>query len=671
MKKLFAIFASAVLMLSMLATSTFATNTNSTYECQLYAKITDKLGQVVSKMVIDYGEGNVVGDVDTDTFEVNAKALVAFGENKDKVSYQGNRQIERVETDGQYVEVYFNLNDGYGSTLTSLAEGRSYPAELSYTVTQTSPITLNDQSYQGDYTVKSDTSGISVIDEETVKFESVIVEDGLNYQYYDAGDADSLIIWFHGNGEGDVPGNRTDNNVTQMLSNRGTVAWATDSVQDIFDGAHVMAFHAPDTWYYAQSDGLLAQAYNEINEVIEAKNIDPDKVYVAGGSAGGYMTTRMVIAYPDLFKAAMITCPAINLASQNGGETPTDEEIASLKDSRTAIWLVQANVDVVVDPAESTERMFNILSEGQTVTTTQVDQELNSDYTTKETADGKYKWTLYDTVGINLQFAEDYDQDGIMTAEEVNGHGSWIFTLNNNPTDASGTSIMAWAANYLPVESEVVDKTLLQIAVDVASEVTDEDLDKVVPVVVAQFKSALEEAQILLADTNATQAQIDASFDRLSNVIQMLEFIKGDKTALQELVNEIQALDSQEYTSSSWANLTEQLNNAQTVLADENALQEEVDTALASLQTALEDLQKVADKTYLEAFYNRVVTTEESKYLSSSWTKFAANLETAKDVLDNETALQEEVDNAYSALVKGYLNLRLKPNKDLLDNLIK
>lgn len=36
---------------------------------------------------------------------------------------------------------------------------------------------------------------------------------------------DSLIVWFHGNGEGDYNGSQ--NNVAQLLANRGTVAWAT------------------------------------------------------------------------------------------------------------------------------------------------------------------------------------------------------------------------------------------------------------------------------------------------------------------------------------------------------------------------------------------------------------------------------------------------------------
>ena len=47
-----------------------------------------------------------------------------------------------------------------------------------------------------------------------------------------------------------------------------------------------------------------------------------------------------------------------------------------------------------------------------------------------------------------------------------------------------------------------------------------------------------------------------------------------------------------------------------------------------------------------------------------------AVLEKAKDVLANENAMQDEVDEAYTELVKAFLNLRLKPNKDLLNDLI-
>ena len=42
----------------------------------------------------------------------------------------------------------------------------------------------------------------------------------------------------------------------------------------------------------------------------------------------------------------------------------------------------------------------------------------------------------------------------------------------------------------------------------------------------------------------------------------------------------------------------------------------------------------------------------------------------AKAVLDNPNATQEEVDSAYATLTRAYLDLRLIPNKDLLQDLI-
>lgn len=453
-KKLLAAFVSMALVLTTYCAPLFAIENGDTYDCQLYATVTDA-GQVISKMVIDYGSGNTVSNVSKDTYTVHAKASTeALREGTDISAgdYEIDRKIVKVETNGQYVTVYFDMSEG--ATLSYLSAGRNYPAELTYTVTQNSPILLNDVDLLATYTCNTD----NIIDNETAKFESIIVENGINYQYYDAGDADSLIVWFHGNGEGDFQG--SNNNVAQMLANRGTVAWASDEAQNIFGGAHVMAFQAPDTWYYAQRDGLLEIAYNEIQAVIKEKGIDPDKVYVSGCSAGGYMTTRMLIAYPDLFKAAMINCPALNVATDRGGQTPTDEELASLKNSDTAIWLVQGETDSSVTTDECSVRMFNILTSGRNdITTTNCYQEIASNFTTKETSDNKYKLTLYETTDdAKLKFAEDYDQDGINTLVQYNNHWSWIFTLNNNPESADGTHIWQWAANYqAPKQEEVLD----------------------------------------------------------------------------------------------------------------------------------------------------------------------------------------------------------------------
>ncbi|WP_279167197.1 family 20 glycosylhydrolase, partial [Thomasclavelia cocleata] len=80
------------------------------------------------------------------------------------------------------------------------------------------------------------------------------------------------------------------------------------------------------------------------------------------------------------------------------------------------------------------------------------------------------------------------------------------------------------------LEKEVtVSKTALSIAVEMASNVTEADLENVVPAVVTEFNAALEEARAILANDNATQEEVDASFARLATAMHMLEFLKGDK----------------------------------------------------------------------------------------------------------------------------------------------
>uniref|UniRef100_UPI00255AC8FB family 20 glycosylhydrolase n=4 Tax=Thomasclavelia cocleata TaxID=69824 RepID=UPI00255AC8FB len=86
------------------------------------------------------------------------------------------------------------------------------------------------------------------------------------------------------------------------------------------------------------------------------------------------------------------------------------------------------------------------------------------------------------------------------------------------------------------LEKEVtVSKTALSIAVEMASNVTEADLENVVPAVVTEFNAALEEARAILANDKATQEEVDASFARLATAMHMLEFLKGDKAELQDL----------------------------------------------------------------------------------------------------------------------------------------
>ncbi|MCB6707606.1 FIVAR domain-containing protein, partial [[Clostridium] saccharogumia] len=61
---------------------------------------------------------------------------------------------------------------------------------------------------------------------------------------------------------------------------------------------------------------------------------------------------------------------------------------------------------------------------------------------------------------------------------------------------------------------------------------------------------------------------------------------------------------------------------------------------------------------------------DKSLYTEGSVANLAEPMTNAKAVLEDPNATQTEVDSAYKALIEAYLDLRLIPNKDLLQGLI-
>ena len=85
-----------------------------------------------------------------------------------------------------------------------------------------------------------------------------------------------------------------------------------------------------------------------------------------------------------------------------------------------------------------------------------------------------------------------------------------------------------------------------------------------------------------------------------------------------------------------------------------------------------EEIIKIAAKELeiTEKQVDQINGLDESKYIESSWSNMLPALDKANVVLDDVNAMQGEVDEAFTELVKAFLNLRLKPNKDLLQELI-
>ena len=208
------------------------------------------------------------------------------------------------------------------------------------------------------------------------------------------------------------------------------------------------------------------------------------------------------------------------------------------------------------------------------------------------------------------------------------------------------------------VDEVETNKTILKIAIDKANEITDEDLANVVPVVVEEFKAALQEANEVYANTGATQEEVNNAFDRLASAMQKLEFFKGDKTDLQAFVNKVSNLEQGKYSETSWQAFEAALSNANKVLADENALEKEVNEAYDTLVRAFLDLRLVPNKDLLNDLINKAESLEATNYSADSFKAMQEALASAKAVAANENATQAEVDNAKDVLAKAIANLQ-------------
>ena len=204
------------------------------------------------------------------------------------------------------------------------------------------------------------------------------------------------------------------------------------------------------------------------------------------------------------------------------------------------------------------------------------------------------------------------------------------------------------------------DKTALKIAVDLANAITDEDLNNVIPAVANEFIAARDEANAIYNDVGATQVEVNNAFDRLANVMQMLDFVKGDKTALEAFINKVNDLVADQYTPATWEAFAEKLANAKVVLANENAMQEEVDSAYKELVTAFLNLRLIPNKDLLEDLINKAEGLNVANYTADSWNIMQEALNNAKNVFANPNVTQEEVDNAKETLAKAVANLQAK-----------
>lgn len=322
-------------------------------------------------------------------------------------------------------------------------------------------LTSNEETIVLDYEgnvienrISTDTARFEVRESFSGEYENPLTKETeslkLQYAAYEPsslaeGEKNPLIIWLHGQGEGG-----TDTDIT-LLGNE-VVALAREDIQSHFTagdqtGAYVLAVQTP-TYWMDEGDGTngagagVSRYTDILMDCIEAyvasnSDIDTDRIYLSGGSNGGYMTLNLALHHPDYFAALVPQAAAYSYYSYERNEDGTyktveseeslsgtamvktdqvyftEEKVETLKD--IPIWFIHSAEDTVVDPTNYALPIYKALVDSGT----------------------QNKWFSY------FESVEGTD----MTGTTYMGHWSWIYFFNDEVTGVQEVSDITTATD--------------------------------------------------------------------------------------------------------------------------------------------------------------------------------------------------------------------------------
>ena len=226
------------------------------------------------------------------------------------------------------------------------------------------------------------------------------------------------------------------------------------------------------------------------------------------------------------------------------------------------------------------------------------------------------------------------------------------------------------------LELKAVDKSELEKMIALADEYAGK-IGSYTPDSAEAFQAAYDAAKTVFADAEATQEEVDNAVAALQKAIDGLELAEEISTAVLEYAL---ALAETADTEGVLDSVAEIFNNAkasaQNILervqaGDASVTQDMVDESWQNLIKAMQYLSfKQGDKTDLQKVIDLANSLDLSQYLDEGQQAFNDALTAAEAVLADGNAMQDEVDQAWKALLKAMSELRLKPSKDALEDLI-
>ncbi len=231
-----------------------------------------------------------------------------------------------------------------------------------------------------------------------------------------------------------------------------------------------------------------------------------------------------------------------------------------------------------------------------------------------------------------------------------------------------------------PEETEIGKKELEALILEIERKDLDEYTEESVNTLLKTVKVGRE----VLAMEECSQGMMEITLNMIRAALNGLtkkpsEMKPANKTALQEAIAFVEAEDLSIYTDESVEILRKALDAAYAVIEDEELGEDDqaiVDRVKDTLRAAFETLvlkeTKNVDKGGLKKLIDKSVQFDSAKdlYTEESFAKFKTAYDEAIRVYQDENATQEEVDASRANLETGRRELREKPNKDKLEELL-
>jgi len=423
---------------------------------------------------------------------------------------------------------------------------------------------------------------------------------------------------------------------------------------------------------WSEQDGKItasqvATPNSKVNNVLQAKTVEFNMVVTTAGAG------TLVFTAPD-------------------GDSPQtdkfDIELVKLADEAdlTELQTAITNAEAILNAADKDKysaaalvELQELVNAGKQLTTasSQADVDAKKAEITAKIADIQTQFTITATAGNGGKIAPT-------GATNVYKGTSKAFTITPNAgyhvdsltVDGTAVNVVTEYTFSDVTANHTIAVTFAKDAVTVAKEnllaainTANGKLaqtDAYTPASLEALQNAVDEAQTVYNKADATQTEVDNAKANVEAKIAALKE-KADKSALRLAVTaaEGEAALTDKYTEESIAALQTAINEANAVLADDNATQVDVDAQVEAVNAAKAALVEKKAPVVIEELEKAVADATEvvgatDKYTAASLAALQSAIDAANAVLQDPDATQDEIDAAVQAVKEAKAALKAK-----------